>query len=68
MACKFIWGEVKELNGEQKTATYKPIFTSERDRVNSHEGLRPVLVERMMMRVPRLDPAPKVDLKILKSI
>ena len=30
MACKFIWGEVKELNGEEKTATYKPIFTSER--------------------------------------
>lgn len=25
MACKYIWGEVKELNGEQKTATYKPI-------------------------------------------
>eukprot|EP00438_Fugacium_kawagutii_P004715 Skav217795 [mRNA] locus=scaffold1782:366722:371593:- [translate_table: standard] len=24
MACKYIWGEVKELNGEQKTATYKP--------------------------------------------
>ena len=23
MACKYIWGEVKELNGEQKTATYK---------------------------------------------
>jgi hypothetical protein len=25
MACKYIWGEVKELNGEQKTATYKPL-------------------------------------------
>eukprot|EP00435_Cladocopium_sp_Y103_P071811 s226_g38.t1 len=35
MACKYIWGEVKELNGEEKTATYKPIFTSERDGVKS---------------------------------
>lgn len=34
MACKFIWGEVKELNGEQKTATYKPIFTSERETID----------------------------------
>ena len=45
MACKYIWGEVKELNGEQKTATYKPIFTSERDGVNSHaEGVRVVML------------------------
>ena len=31
MACKFIWGEVKELNGDEKTATYKPMFQSGRD-------------------------------------
>ena len=31
MACKFIWGEVKELNGDEKTATYKPMFQSGRE-------------------------------------
>ena len=30
MGCKFIWGEVKELNGDEKTATYKPMFVSGR--------------------------------------
>ncbi|CAK9103799.1 Apoptosis-inducing factor homolog B [Durusdinium trenchii] len=34
MGCKFIWGEVKELNAEQKTATYKPIFTTERETID----------------------------------
>jgi len=27
MECKFIWGEVKELNGPERTATIKPIFS-----------------------------------------
>merc|ERR1719230_2476871 len=26
MACRFIWGEVMELNGADKTAKYKPMF------------------------------------------
>ena len=52
MACKYIWGEVKELDGEQKTATYKPIFTSERDRVNREWRWFERI--KMMMRVPRL--------------
>ncbi|CAK9022814.1 unnamed protein product [Durusdinium trenchii] len=34
MGCKYIWGEVKELNGAEKTATYKPIFTSERETID----------------------------------
>jgi len=33
MACKFVWGEVKEINGEQKTATYQPIFAKNKDGV-----------------------------------
>lgn len=24
MGCKFLWGEVKEINGEQKPGTQKP--------------------------------------------
>ena len=31
MGCKFVWGEVKEINGEQKTATYQPIFAKNRE-------------------------------------
>ena len=31
MGYKFIWGEVKELNGDEKTATYKPMFQSGRE-------------------------------------
>ncbi|CAE8714351.1 unnamed protein product [Polarella glacialis] len=33
MGVKFIWGEVKELNGEKKTATIKPMFSSQMDTV-----------------------------------
>jgi len=33
MGVKFIWGEVKELNGEKKTATIKPIFASATDEI-----------------------------------
>jgi len=29
MGCKFIWGEVKTLDGESKTAVIKPIFGAE---------------------------------------
>lgn len=31
MGCKFIWGEVTELNGTDKTATIKPMFQSEKE-------------------------------------
>ncbi|CAE7531236.1 PAG [Symbiodinium natans] len=34
MGCKFIWGEVKELNGDEKTATYKPMFVSGRETID----------------------------------
>jgi len=27
MGCKFIWGEVKKLDGDEKTALIKPIFS-----------------------------------------
>jgi len=29
MSCKYVWGEVMELNGKEKTATIKPMFTRE---------------------------------------
>jgi len=31
MGCKFIWGEVLELSGEDKTATIKPMFTNKNE-------------------------------------
>jgi len=31
MGCKFIWGEVKELNDIDKTACIKPMFQQERE-------------------------------------
>merc|ERR550514_1336210 len=31
MGCKFIWGEVKELNGTDMTARIKPMFTNEEE-------------------------------------
>lgn len=33
MGVKFIWGEVKELNGERKTATIKPMFVSSSEEI-----------------------------------
>ena len=34
MGVKFIWGEMKQLNGEQKCPGTKPIFSSARDRID----------------------------------
>jgi len=31
MGCKFIWGEVTELNGKDRTATVKPMFQAEKE-------------------------------------
>jgi len=33
MGVKFIWGEVKELNGDKKTASIKPMFASGMDEI-----------------------------------
>jgi len=34
MGCKYIWGEVKDLNGQEKTATIKPMFQSEKETID----------------------------------
>jgi len=34
MGCKFIWGEVKELNGEDRTAVIKPMFQKETEMID----------------------------------
>jgi len=34
MGVKFIWGEVKSLNGERKVAVIKPIFSSKTDEIS----------------------------------
>jgi len=34
MGVKFIWGEVKSLDGDRKTATIKPIFSSTTDEIS----------------------------------
>jgi len=34
MGVKFIWGEVKSLNGDKKTATIKPMFSSQMDEIS----------------------------------
>eukprot|EP00438_Fugacium_kawagutii_P004716 Skav217796 [mRNA] locus=scaffold1782:385299:388559:- [translate_table: standard] len=31
MRCKFVWGEVKRINDENKTATYQPIFAKNQE-------------------------------------
>merc|ERR1719290_787951 len=33
MGCKFIWGEVKAINGQERTATIKPICSSKCEEV-----------------------------------
>jgi len=34
MGCKFIWGEVTELDGPNKTATVKPMFGAEKETID----------------------------------
>merc|ERR1719145_129698 len=31
MACKFVWGEVTELNGKDRTCTVKPMFGADKE-------------------------------------
>ena len=33
MGVKFIWGEVKELDGDRKTASIKPMFSNNMDEI-----------------------------------